>query len=99
MRREEVLQRLRERRSALAARGVSALYLYGSVARDEAGPDSDVDLLVASEDCGFTAFDLIEVQRLLTAWLDSPVEAHDYGGFERLPAFRERVERDLVRVF
>jgi uncharacterized protein len=47
MKRAEVLSILRERRGELAEKyGVKSLKLFGSVARDEAGPDSDVDLLV-----------------------------------------------------
>jgi predicted nucleotidyltransferase len=46
MRREEALRILREHRAELDAMGVRSLSLFGSVARDEAGPESDVDLLV-----------------------------------------------------
>lgn len=45
MQREEVLHRLRAHRRELARFGVKSLALFGSVARDEAGPESDVDLL------------------------------------------------------
>ena len=37
---------LREHRAELDAMGVRSLSIFGSVARDEAGPESDVDLLV-----------------------------------------------------
>jgi predicted nucleotidyltransferase len=46
MRREEVLRRLAEHRDELMAMGAQSLSLFGSVARDEAGPDSDVDILI-----------------------------------------------------
>ncbi len=50
MLRDDILQRLRECRSAMAARfGVRRLVLFGSVARNEARADSDVDLLVRFE--------------------------------------------------
>ena len=43
----EALALLREHKPVLAERfGVSALALFGSIARDEAGPDSDIDILV-----------------------------------------------------
>jgi predicted nucleotidyltransferase len=44
--RHEVQERLTAARPELAALGVHSLDLFGSVARGEAGPDSDVDLLV-----------------------------------------------------
>ena len=50
MLRDKILHRLRECRPEIAARfGVQQLVLFGSVARDEAGTDSDVDLLVRFE--------------------------------------------------
>ncbi len=46
MRRDAVLQILAAHRDEIAGFGVSSLSIFGSVARDEAGPESDVDLLV-----------------------------------------------------
>lgn len=46
MTREELLTRLRELKPWLEEQGIVNLRLFGSYARDEAGPDSDVDLLV-----------------------------------------------------
>ena len=46
MRRDDVIARLRKTEPALRAFGVNALYLFGSHARDEAGPDSDIDVFV-----------------------------------------------------
>ena len=59
VRKSEVLALLREHKLALAERfGVVELALFGSTARDEAGPDSDVDILVSFDrptdpDCYF----------------------------------------------
>ena len=45
MKRQEVLQKLHQQYQELALQyDVAALFLFGSVARDEARPDSDVDL-------------------------------------------------------
>ncbi len=55
----EVLALLREHKLAMAERfGVVDLALFGSTARDEAGPDSDIDILVSFDrptdpDCYF----------------------------------------------
>lgn len=47
MRRDDVIGLLSSHRQELEERfGVSSLALFGSVARDEAGPTSDVDVLV-----------------------------------------------------
>jgi uncharacterized protein len=49
MKKSQVLKILTEHYSQLKGFGVKSLLLFGSVARDEARPDSDVDLLVEFE--------------------------------------------------
>ena len=46
MNRAELLEKLRELKPWLEEEGIGNPRLYGSFARDEAKPDSDVDLLV-----------------------------------------------------
>jgi len=46
MNRQEILDRLRENEAALRAQGVAHGALFGSVARGEARPDSDIDIMV-----------------------------------------------------
>ncbi len=46
MTRDTALALLNEHRDELTAFGLRRLALFGSVARDEAGPESDVDVLV-----------------------------------------------------
>ena len=46
MRRDDTIRFLREHQDVIRAFGVSSLSLFGSVARDEARDDSDVDILV-----------------------------------------------------
>lgn len=46
MTRDELLTKLRELKPWLEEQGIVNVRLFGSYARDEAGPDSDVDLIV-----------------------------------------------------
>ncbi len=46
MQRNEVLAVLKAHEAELRARGVARVALFGSLARGEARPDSDVDLVV-----------------------------------------------------
>ena len=46
MLRDEILDKLRADKSALDEYGVRAIGVFGSVARGEAGPESDVDVVV-----------------------------------------------------
>jgi len=50
MTREEFFDRIAAHRPELTRAGVRRLGVFGSVARDEAGPESDVDILVELED-------------------------------------------------
>lgn len=49
MQRDEVLRILAEHQGVIKGYGAKSLAIFGSVARDEASPDSDLDLLVEFE--------------------------------------------------
>lgn len=99
MKRIEALSRLQNGVDRLRKLGVAELYLYGSVARDRAGPSSDVDLLVEPANDLFNIFDLLSVQDACSDLLGAPAEVHDFGGYKRLADFSARVGNDLIRVF
>lgn len=46
MNRDTAIARLKEHEAELRRLGVQSLYVFGSTARDEAGPESDVDLFL-----------------------------------------------------
>src|SRR3974390_1890348 len=59
MRKNEAIARLKQAEPAIRALGAASLYLFGSHARDEARPDSDVDVFIdkdASRHFGFHEF-------------------------------------------
>lgn len=61
MTRDELLAKLRELKPWLEEQGIVNVRLFGSYARDEAGPDSDVDLLVEmTKPLGFAFFGIEE---------------------------------------
>jgi predicted nucleotidyltransferase len=98
MRRDEVIARLKETEPALRAFGVAALYLFGSYARDEARPDSDVDVFVdpaTGTDFGFLPFmDAYEAIKGVVG------EKVDYGTRTGLhPLLRADIENEAVRIF
>ncbi len=65
MTRLEIMEKLRSERERLRERfGITSVALFGSTARGEAGPDSDVDLLVEF-DRPITLFDLVGAQQYL----------------------------------
>ncbi len=79
--------------AAAAAHGVQNLRVFGSVARGEDRPDSDVDLL-ADLPPGLSLFGLGRVEADLEAILGSRVDLIPAGDLK--PGVRARVERDLV---
>jgi uncharacterized protein len=94
VRRDEVLQRLAEHRDELTAMGAASLSLFGSVARDEAGPDSDVDMLIElSRPMGL--FGLAAIQLRLEEILGRRVELLTMNGIAE--RYRRRIIPDLVR--
>lgn len=79
--------------AAAAAHGVSNLRVFGSVARGEDRPDSDVDLL-ADLPPGLGLLGLGRVQADLEAILDAPVDLVPAADLK--PGVRTRVEGELV---
>ncbi len=94
MTRDELLERLRELKPWLEAQGIVNVRLFGSYARDEAGPDSDVDLLV--ETSRPMGLEFLTNERLLGERLGLPVEFCSISVMsDRVKA---KVEADLVAV-
>lgn len=96
MKRDEVLSLVATHREDLQRLGVKRLNLFGSVARDEARSDSDVDFLVEfSIEAGL--FDLFRVQHYLEDLLECQI---DLGTEDALKEhLRAPVMRDLICVF
>lgn len=96
MKRDEIIGFLSDRRQELAERfGVRSLVLFGSVARDEAGPESDVDLLVEfHETPGLTEY--MSLKFWLEDLLGHPVDLVMRGALESWA--RPVVEAEAIRV-
>jgi predicted nucleotidyltransferase len=94
MRRDEALSILRAQTARLRALGVASLELFGSVARDEAGPQSDVDLLVVF-DHPVGLFELLDVQDELELLLGRKVDLVPRDALK--PRIRDRVMAEAVR--
>jgi predicted nucleotidyltransferase len=96
MKRDDVIQILQKELKELMSRyDVSALSVFGSVARDDARTDSDVDILVEfSRPVGL--FQFIELQQNLEALLGSKV---DLGTLRSLkPRIKEQVLQEAIPV-
>ncbi len=97
MKRDEVVRILHEQQKYLVERyHIASLSLFGSVARDEARPDSDVDILVKfAQPTGL--FQFIDLKKRLETLLGCKV---DIGKPRSLrPHVKARVLQEAIRVF
>ena len=87
----------RRNADAIHALGASSLYLYGSYARDEAGPASDVDVFIdrATENrLGF--IELTELEFLLERILGMDVDVSTRTALH--PAISAQIEKTAIKV-
>ncbi|MCY3598261.1 MAG: nucleotidyltransferase family protein [Rhodospirillales bacterium] len=96
MNRNDVLALLRAHKEALAQRfGVADLVLFGSFARDQAGNDSDVDLLVRF-DGRATSERYFGTQFYIEDLLGRPVDLVTDGALRQ--ELRPYVQREAIHV-
>ncbi|MEB3882203.1 nucleotidyltransferase family protein [Lyngbya sp. CCY1209] len=94
MDKKRVLDLLETHRDRLDEFAVKALFLFGSVARDEATPESDVDFLVEFER-PVGLFTLLELRSVLEELLDCSVDLGTPNSLR--PHLREKVLREAIR--
>ncbi len=82
-----VLRRLAE------ASGYRRLAVFGSVARGEARPGSDIDLLVQAPE-GTSSFGFVEFKQLIERVLGREIDLVDYGGLK--PKLDDDIRREAV---
>ena len=93
MTRDELLAKLRELKPWLEEQGIVNVRLFGSYARDEAGPDSDVDLLVdVARPMGWEFYSLADD---IAARLGISVDLCSSVGLTN-PYIRHTAERDAI---
>jgi len=97
MNRAEVISRIQANADAIRALGAESVYLYGSTARDEAGPVSDVDIFVDRNPARHFGFiELTELEFLLRDLLGTDVDLSTRTGLH--PALSKEIEQSAVRV-
>jgi uncharacterized protein len=95
---DDVRRLIEPEKDALRAKGVAALYVFGSVARGEGGPGSDVDFFLdLRPDAPFSLLDLVGVKNRLTEALGSEADVHMRNSLHW--RIRDKVIGQAVRVF
>ena len=95
MSRDDLLRLFAAHRAQTTAFGVRSLALFGSVARDQAGPNSDIDLLVEFD--GPATFDrYMSLRIFLEDLLGDRIDLVTRNGLR--PHLRPVIEREAVVV-
>lgn len=77
--------------------GIRRLALFGSVLRDDFGPESDLDVLVEFEQGHRVGFGFVRLQDELSRILGRPVDLNTREDLSRY--FRDDVAREAVSVY
>lgn len=94
---EEIAKRLAPHVERLKKEGAGALYLFGSVARDEAGPDSDIDFFIDQTGEHFSLLELAGVKHILEDAIGGKIDITTRGSLN--PKLRQRIEGEAIRIF
>ena len=97
MTQREALAILRTHADDIRRRGVTALYLYGSVARNEATDRSDVDLFADVDYGRFGFVPFMDLRGDFAKWLGRKVDFTTRNGLHR--DIRDRIASSAIKVF
>ncbi|RWM20106.1 MAG: DNA polymerase III subunit beta [Mesorhizobium sp.] len=98
MSRNEVIGRLQRNADAIKGMGATSLYLFGSAARDDAQPDSDLDLFIDYDPARrFSLIDLVGIKQFLEEKMSAEIDITTRDSLH--PMLKAEIEQSAVRVF
>ena len=93
-----LVSRIREIEGELRAVGVQSLSVFGSVARGDDRPDSDIDVsVIVDANSGFSLLDLMKVKNLLADYVKRDVDIVTEP--VRNSRLQENIEKDRLVAF
>jgi hypothetical protein len=95
---EDILARLKENEAALRARGVAHAALFGSRARGDARPGSDIDIMIEIDPAAHIGvFDYAGLKDYIAEFFDAPVDVVSREGLK--PYIRPAATADAIYAF
>lgn len=98
MTREEIIAAIRKNAEAIKAEGVAKLAIFGSRARGDNRPNSDIDVLIeVKPDASFSILNLIDVEHIIQDATGLQTQATMRRS---VPSrFAQRIADDILEVF
>jgi uncharacterized protein len=94
----EVLETLRRSETALRARGVRRAALFGSLARGDNQPDSDIDIMIEIDPAAhITVFEYVGLKEYIAGLFDGPVDVVSRDNLK--PYVRPAATADAIYAF